>query len=980
MTGESRPLRGRRYWRSLEELANTPEFRQWLEREFPAGASELLQSRSRRTLLKLMAASLGLAGLTGCRQPVEKILPLSRVPEGYVPGEPLHYATAFELGGVAAGLVVTAYDGRPVKVEGNPRHPASAGGSSAFAQASILSLYDPDRSQRVLWQGGRSSWEEFEKFAAEHFQRAAARQGEGLWLLSGYVSSPSWLALWQRVRERFPKVRWAFHEPVDREAVYRGTEIAFGERLEPHYWFDQARVIVALDADFLGVECLVPAWIGRFARSRNVEERGSQMSRLYAIESRFSATGAVADHRLAMRSGQVPVFALALARELGLPVEPVGDQGLDETARRWVQVIARDLIRARGASVILAGWGQPAEVHALVHWMNVQLGNAGQTVTYTQAAVQRGESSLKELADAARSGQVETLVIFGGNPVFTAPGNADVAGWLGKIPQSIYLGSEEDETTRLARWHLPQAHFLESWGDVRAPDGLASIQQPLIQPLFGGWSSLELLASIAGNPERRGYDIVRSFWTAQWPAAERERKWQQALREGLILASEFPPKAVTARPAEILKGLRALELVSEPIEIRFYPSPSIYDGRFANNGWLQELPDPMTKITWDNVALLAPSTAARLGVRNGEVIALELDGRSIQVPVWISPGQAPESIALEIGYGRAVCGRVGKGVGHNVYPLRSLERPWILTGIQVTRTGRKWKIACTQDHHAMEGRPLVREATLDEYQKHPDFAQHAVHHPPLESLYPSPASYEEGLQWGMVIDLNRCVGCNACVVACQAENNIPIVGKREVARGREMHWIRIDRYYEGEPQAPAAVFQPVTCHHCENAPCETVCPVAATVHNPEGLNVMVYNRCVGTRYCSNNCPYKVRRFNFFNWHKGLGELEKMVFNPEVTVRMRGVMEKCTYCVQRIERAKIRAKVEGRRALRDGEILTACQQACPAQAITFGSLTDASSRVARLKSLPRNYEMLAELNVRPRTSYLARVRNPNPELS
>lgn len=968
---------GKQYWRSLDQLAGTPEFRHWLEREFPEGATELLESQSRRALLKLMAASLGLAGLTACRRPAERIVPASRAAEGAIPGEPLHYATAMELGGASYGVLVTVYDGRPVKIEGNPQHPASAGATLTFAQAAILTLYDPDRSRSVLRQGRSSSWAEFEAFAREHFTQTNQGRGERLWFLSGYRTSPTRIALELAIRERFPNSRWVFHEAIDREQVYRGSETAFGERLEAHYRFRSAKVIVALDADFLGVEALEPAAIREFADGR-VPDASGQMSRLYAIESRLSATGAVADHRLAMRSADIPAFAVALARALGLPVPARWSERLDPTVRKWAEVIARDLARHRGQSLVLAGWAQAAPVHALVHWINEALGNHGQTVEFTASPVRRDELSLEDLREAAAAGAVETLVILGNNPLFTGPGNVHVAEWLPKIPTTIHVGVEVDETARACRWHLPEAHWLESWGDVRARNGLASIQQPVLEPLFGGRSVLEVLSLLAGYGLRRPYEQLRQFWDKQWPEAERQARWHRALYEGWIAGTDWAPRAPRVDTQKVLAGLEQLVPGEPGLEVRFYPSPSVYDGRFANNGWLQELPDPITKITWDNAVLIAPQLARRLQLKSGDVLRIEHGGRAIEAPVWISPGQAAESLAVEVGYGRRVCGRVGRHVGHDAYPLRH-GMAWFFAGdLKIAKTGKRWTFACTQDHHAMEGRELVREATLEEFLKRPDFAQHTLHHAPAPPLHEEP-NYDDPYQWGMVIDLNRCVGCNACVVACQAENNIPIVGKRQVARGREMHWIRIDRYYAGDLEDPEVVFQPVTCHHCEQAPCETVCPVAATVHSADGLNVMVYNRCVGTRYCSNNCPYKVRRFNFLNWHKELSEIQKLAFNPEVTVRMRGVMEKCTYCVQRIERARIRAKAEGRRALKDEEIVTACQQACPAGAIVFGNIRDPRSRVANLKALPRNYAMLAELNVRPRTSYLARVRNPNPEL-
>lgn len=961
---------GRRYWRSLEELAGTPEFRRWVEREFPKGASELLSSSSRRTLLRLMAASFGLAGLVACRRPEEKILPLSKGVEHYIPGKPLYYATAMNLAGSVTGLVVEAHDGRPTKVEGNPRHPESLGACSAFAQASVLSLYDPDRSRRVLRQGRSSSWEEFARFAADHFRAELLGRGSGLWLVAGSQPSPSYEAVRNHLLARFPEARWVEFEPVSREAVRRGAELAFNRRLETLYDFGKARVIVAFDADFLGVDSPGVRAIREFSRGRAVVSEKDSMSRLYVAESRFSITGAMADHRFRVRSSEMAGAVEALAGALGLMPAAAGNY-------LWAEAVARDLQAHRGASLVLAGPNQPPEVHALVHLINEALGNFGQTVSFVAAERAPGEASFEELASALAAGRVQTLIVLDANPVFTAPADFDFAANFARASTTIHLGLEADETGSAATWHLPQAHYLESWGDLRTWDGTVSIQQPLIHPLYDGRTPAELLALVSGYKDQRAYDIVRNYWTAQWPAQEAERRWRKALHDGLIEGTS----AARLVPAVDRKRVLAAWRPQPPaagLELVFYPSPSVWDGRFANNGWLQEAPEPMTKLTWDNAALMSPATAKKLGVRSGDVVLIEHEGRSAELPVWVLPGQTDDSIAAALGYGRTVCGRVGRRVGHNVYPLRTSRTAGFASGVSVRPAGRRYRLVSAQDHHAMEGRPLVREATLRYWREHPDFARHAVHVPELKSLYPE-HQYTQGYQWGMAIDLNRCVGCNACILACQAENNIPIVGKREVARGREMHWLRVDRYFTGDEQAPEAVFQPVACMHCEKAPCENVCPVVATVHSPEGLNEMAYNRCVGTRYCSNNCPYKVRRFNFLDWHKGLEESQKLVFNPDVTVRMRGVMEKCTFCVQRIEEKKIQAKAEGRRQLRDGEILTACQQTCPAEAIVFGNINDPASRVSQIKKQNRNYLMLEELNVRPRTSYLARIRNPNPEL-
>lgn len=959
----------RKYWRSLGEISGDLRFREWLEREFPEYASEW--TGSRRALLKLMAASFGLAGLTSCRRPEERILPASRGIAGYVPGQPLYYASIMTLAGFSTGVLVETHEGRPTKIEGNPEHPASRGAATAFAQASVLGLYDPDRSRVVLREGRLSSWEEFESFIATHMKQAG--RGEGLRIVSGAIGSPSLADLKAFLLERYPAARWVEYEPLGRDEELAGAELAFGRAVQPQYRFDHADVIVSLDADFLGLDCLAPVWIRQYTERRRVGPQAGSMNRLYVVEANYSLTGANADHRWRARPGEIAEVARALARQLGL----AGFKVLDSGAPKWLAAVARDLERHRGRSLVLAGPRQPAFVHALVDWINHALGNAGRTIYYTEPVVRTSTKELSELAAEAQAGQVKTLVILGGNPVYTAPADVEFAALMKRVPLTIHLGQERDETAALATWHLPEAHYLESWGDGRAADGTAAIQQPTIAPLFGGRTAAELVALLADYPRRRGYDIVRDYWLRQWKGQDGEQAWARALHDGVIAGTGF--RAVSVAPdVRRLQGLLAQGAAGGgELEIEFFPSSAAYDGRFANNGWLQEAPDPITKLTWDNAACLSPATARKLGLDSGDVVELEGGGRRILAPVWILPGHADGAISLAVGYGRTRCGRVGNRVGHNAYPLRTLRAQGFLSGVRLRKTGRRYPLVSTQEHHSMEGRPLVREATLDEFRAEPDFARKPEGKLELFSLFRE-HTYGEGHQWGMAVDLNACIGCNACLLACQAENNIPIVGKEQVRRGREMHWIRLDRYFVGEPDDPQIAWQPVACQHCEMAPCETVCPVAATNHSPEGLNDMAYNRCIGTRYCANNCPYKVRRFNFLDYHKGLQEVEKMVFNPDVTVRMRGVMEKCTYCVQRIEEKRIQAKAEGR-PLRDGEILTACQQTCPAQAIVFGDINDPNSRVSQLKRDPRNYALLASLNTRPRTSYLARLRNPNPEL-
>lgn len=974
-------LTGRKYWRSLNQLADTPEFRQWVEREFPEGASELLDNSSRRTLLKLMAAGFGLAGLTACRRPVEKILPLSKGVEGYIPGRPLHYATAVSCCGVGTGLIVECNDGRPTKVEGNPRHPFSLGATNAFQQAMILDLYDPDRARQVQQKGVKSSWEEFESWWKQ--TEAKLGDGAGLRILSTRTASPSLDALKAEIAKKYPQSAWIEYDAVHADRIVEGLRLAFGQPLVPHYRFDQADVVVALDCDFLGIDTLTPQPVKQFAARRRPQE-GRELNRLYAIEPNFTVTGAMADHRLRARASDIGAIALALARELNLSGAElkVLDSGGDRQ-KKFLSAVAKDLAARKGRCLVVAGPRQPAEVHALVALINQALGNTGQTVFYTRPPFAPSDSlaEVRRLAEDLSAGRVSTLVVLGGNPVFTLPADSNWAELFRKTTV-VALTADENETWKAATWQLPEAHPFESWGDARALDGSASIQQPLIQPLWGGRSALEIAALIAGRSQRRGYEIVRGYWAAQW-GADAEKRWQQALYEGVIEGTRFPAVDVRADIPRVLAAVQnALKPAPAGIETVFYPSWHTLDGRFANNAWLQETPDPMTKLVWDNAALLSPATARRLGVKDGDVLEISAGGRSVRCPAMVLPGHADDSISLQLGFGRAACGRVGRGVGHRVEGLRAQANFWFGPA-EVRRTGATYKLVTTQEHHTLiepitglKRHNIVEEYTVDEYRELAAHGRHSEHHP--TDLFPE-FDYSKGYQWGMAIDLNACIGCNACMVACTAENNIPVVGKEQVARGREMHWIRLDRYFSGPEEDPQAVMQPMACVQCEKAPCESVCPVAATAHSPEGINEMAYNRCVGTRYCLNNCPYKVRRFNFLNWNKDIPEVRKMVFNPDVTVRMRGVMEKCNYCVQRIEEKRSQAKAEGRRPIRDGEILTACQQVCPADAIVFGNINDPESRVSKLKREARDYAVLEELNTKPRTTYLARLRNPNPEL-
>ena len=967
---------GRDPWRSLDELADTPEFRDYLEREFPPEASEWNDPLGRRRFLQLMAASLALAGLSACtRQPTEKIIPYVRAPEEIIPGQPLYYATATTLGGYAQGVLVESHMGRPTKIEGNELHPASLGSTDLFAQASILTLYDPDRSQVVLEAGRISTWSAFLAALARALQTQRAQRGLGLRLLTETVTSPTLAEQIRAFLALYPEAQWHQYEPANRDNARAGARLAFGSVVEAQYRLDRADVILSLDADFLSCGPASVRYARDFAARRRVGPDRTTMNRLYVVEPVPTNTGAMADHRLPVQSARVEAVARAVAIELGIEADAPGD--FSEAEAGWARAVARDLAAHRGSCVVIAGDTQPPVVHALAHALNQTLDNAGRTVVYTdpvEANPMDQTESLRALAADMDTGRVEMLVMLGGDPVYNAPADLRFAERLRKVPLRIHLSLYEDETSYLCHWHIPETHYLEAWGDARAFDGTVTIQQPLIAPLYGGKSALEFVAALAGQPNLTGHDIVRDDWKTRSKASDFETFWQRSVHDGMVAGT-----ALAARAVSLQRDFSA-GTPSSPgpgLEINFRTDPTVHDGRFANNGWLQELPKALTRLTWDNACLLSPATAERLGIQNEDVIELRYQGRTVRGPAWISPGHADDSLTVFLGYGRTRAGRVGTGIGYNAYALRNSGAAWFDRGLEVSKTGTRTKLATTQHHHTMDGRPLVRASTLEEYTHHPHIFHEMAHEPPPGlTLYPG--FRYDGYAWGMAIDLNACTGCNACVVACQAENNIPIVGKDQVARGREMHWLRIDRYYHGGLENPEVYHQPVPCMHCENAPCEVVCPVAATVHSDEGLNDMVYNRCVGTRYCSNNCPYKVRRFNFLLYSDLETPSLKLLRNPDVTVRSRGVMEKCTYCVQRINAARITSEKEGRK-VRDGEIVTACQAVCPAQAIVFGDINDPKSRVAQLKAEPRNYALLADLNTRPRTTYLARLRNPNPEL-
>jgi MoCo/4Fe-4S cofactor protein with predicted Tat translocation signal len=968
---------GKTFWRSLDEVADTAEFRGFLNAEFPSAVDSLTSSLDRRQFLKLMGASLAMSGLAACtRQPVEKILPYVKQPEDLLPGQPLYYATAFPLGRSAFPVLVESHMGRPTKIEGNPEHPASLGATNALLQGSVLDLYDPDRSQSVLRGGQAATWEDFTKEAAAVLDKQKAKQGEGLRFLSEPSVSPTFAATMKKVLEALPGARWHQWEAIGRENERAGAELAFGRIVDARYDFKAADVVVSFEADFLQDGAGQIRHTKDFVSRRRVDDAATKMNRLYVVESTPSVTGGKADHRLPLAPSHVAASVRLLAAELGMNV--VRPKGLDAKAAAWIKAVAKDLASRQGSGLVLAGPSMDATAQALCHAINAKLGNAGRTVLYTEPneeAAPAAADGIESLVADMKAGKVEALVILGGNPAYDAPADLDFAGSLAKVAFTAHLSTHQDETSVACSWHVPAAHYLESWGDLRTWDGTVTIQQPLIEPLYAGHSALEVAALFSGDAGKSGYDLVRAHWQAAAGAGDFDTFWNRAVHDGFVPGTQRSDLGLSPRSDVMtyLAQLPALSVGGDAIELTFRADASAYDGRFANNGWLQELPRPWTRLVWDNAILVSPALAEKNGLTSGDVVTLTAGQASVEGPVWVLPGMAPGTVSVQLGYGRSRAGHVGTAVGFDAYRLRTTKTAWAATGVQLRKNGTFATLVTTQTHHSMEGRDLYRTTDLASFQANP----HGDHHAhPSESMY---ADWRyDGYSWGMSIDLAACIGCNACAIACQAENNISVVGKEQCGRGREMHWIRIDRYFEGDLDNPTLYNQPVPCMQCEKAPCEVVCPVNATNHSNEGLNDMVYNRCVGTRYCANNCPYKVRRFNFLLYTDWNTETAKMQRNPDVTVRSRGVMEKCTYCVQRINLTRNAARREGR-ALKDGEIVTACQQACPADAIVFGDINDKASAVSRAKASPRNYALLAELGTKPRTTYLSDVTNPNPEI-
>lgn len=960
---------GPKFWRTLDEAAESEELKEYVEQEFPALSGQIPQGIDRRNLLKAMAASLAMAGAAACtKQPKELIVPYVKQPENVIPGLPLFYATAMPNHGYAVGLLVESHLNRPTKVEGNPDHPASLGSTGIYEQASVLSLYDPDRSQTVLKEGRISTYGEFTGVFSSEAQSLAARKGEGFAVLSGITTSPTMQSQMAALLQQWPAAKWYVHDAAVNPAVGTAAKKLGGKSGLVVYDLSKADVIVSLDSDFLNNGPASIAYSKQVSKRRAVEG-DNKRSRFYAVECTTTVSGSIADHRFPAKSSDIPAIAYQLAKACGVAAPEAPG-----SAPAWLNAVAEDLKNNKGRCAVIPGEFQPESVHLAAHAINAALGNFGQTAMLVQGLEPENTGSLQDLTNDLNAGKVETLLILGTNPVYSSPVSLRFVDAIRKARMVVRLGQMFDETSRFSHWHIPEAHYLETWSDSRAFDGTVTIQQPLVEPLYGGKSAHEVLSILLGKPDQTAHDAVKGYWQSQIKG-NFDNAWAVALHNGWVEGQ----KATVANSVAAVTLPALPSTPSGSYEIVFRPDPTVGDGEWANNSWLQELPKPATKLTWDNVVLVSPRDAQKIGIMSTDTLEVTVNGRKIKAPAWVQPGTPEGSFTIFFGYGRTASGRVGTGIGYNAYELQDPASPFVSFG-DIKNTKEFYRLADTQETQSMAGREPVRAATLAEFKEHPDFPTMEPEYKPVtedENLYP--AWPYNGYKWGMSIDLNVCTGCSACIIACQSENNIAVVGKDQVARGRHMHWIRVDRYYHGNLDNPASYNQPVPCMHCEQAPCEVVCPVAATVHSNEGLNEMVYNRCVGTRYCSNNCPYKVRRFNFYLYSDWDTQSLYGSRNPDVTVRSRGVMEKCSYCVQRIQETKIKTEKENR-TIRDGEVMTACQQVCPTNAIVFGDLNDKNSRVAKNHASQRNYGLLDDLNTRPRTTYLGYVSNPNEALS
>ncbi len=994
---------GKKYWRSVDELADTPAFREAVQREFPSQAAEWIDPVSRRGFLKVMSASLALAGLAGCtKQPDEAIYPYVKEPEDLVLGRPVYFATAMPFNTGAVPLLVKSDAYRPIKLDGNPEHPVNRGTSDPLSQGALLDLYDPDRSQRVSYRG---EVREFAAFLAAFRAMLSDKKpggGAGIYILSDTVTSPTLAAQWKAAQQNYPNAKWMQWDPINRDSAYAASKTAFGDYYDAQYRLQDADVIVSLDADFLS-SITHPGFLrlaADYAGRRKLADANATMNRLYAVESVSTTTGFKAEHRLALRAVDIGPFAAALAAAVGAGGSSA--QPPSGPAGKFLTALAADLKANAGKCVVIPGEQQSPEVHLAAIAINQALGNVGKTVVYTETVNPMPSiqgQDIVSLVNDMKAGKVEWLLILNANPVYSAPVDLHFDQVMNNVKHTAHLGSHFNETAVVAEWHINGTHFLENWSDTRAYDGTATVIQPMIDPLYGGKSAHDVVQSMLNDPDTSPYEAVRKTWQANL-GPDAEHGWRKILHDGMVAGSAFQPKTVSVKAGDLAATAPAEQ--DGTVEVIFRADPNVYDGRYANVGWLQEIPKPVTSMSWDNAALMSYRTLAKFGLAEQDVVAIKSNGNTVLAPVLAVPGHADGSVTVYLGYGRENGGRVAGGLGFNAYAIRTSNALLFAPGATLTKTGKTYEFAVTKSHytdhrsleaggdgsgtHSLEGneantRGIIRYATLDEFKENPNFAHDEEKEPedpePDTSMFNN-WRYDKNA-WGMAIDMNSCVGCNACIVSCYAENNIAVVGRHNTMTGRIMQWIRIDTYFEGDLDAPKAHFQPMTCQQCENAPCEQVCPVGATVHSPEGLNVMIYNRCVGTRYCSNNCPYKVRRFNFLLYSDFETESLKLMRNPDVTVRSRGVMEKCSYCVQRISAAKIAADKENR-DIRDGEVVTACQQACPTGAIVFGNVNDKASKVRKLKLQQRNYGVLADINTRPRTTYIAEVFNPNPELA
>jgi molybdopterin-containing oxidoreductase family iron-sulfur binding subunit len=1009
---ENNTMSEKHYWRSSAELEGSKEFEKFHHREFQEGASELEDGVTRRNFLKLMGASIAFATASGCaiRKPVQKIRPYAQMPEHVTVGKSVYYATSFSYGEEVVGLLAESSEGRPTKLEGNPLHPESLGKTNHIQQASVLDLYDPDRLQSVLKSGKPVEASEVSAVFSGISSQLKKSNGSQVAVLMETSVSQTDHRLLSVLQSKFPGVSIYRYDGVNRDTITQGLYSVTGQYVSPRYNFETADVVVSFDADFLGASVSNVRHVNEYAKRRDPDE--SKMNRLYAFEQSFSVTGAKADHRFKLKTSEVEKVVWKVASRIistvGGAVSADMKNKLAQAAKLNVSVedsvvsaIVKDVLSSKGKSILLAGPSQPESVHGLLFIVNQLLNNNGKTIQYPALPFASSDSvrkssldSIKELAAKVKKGAVKTVVALGGNPLYAAPSDLNLKEAF-KSVNLVHVSTHMNDTAKLANVVIPRSHYLEAWSDAVALDGTKSIVQPLIKRLYDSYTDAEVIARLLGS-SKSDYTLVRDTFRSNGL----ESKWKKWLHDGVVSigkSSSVPSlqdNGFSAALNDSIKKSKSSD--SDSLEVSFKPSYALYDGRFSNNGWLQELPDPITKLTWDNAAYVSPKTAKSLKLKTNDLVTVTVGKNKVESVVFVLPGHAENSLTLTLGYGHSSFGRIGEGKGFDVTPLRTATSFSYAQGVSLVKKKGSYELASTQNHGSMEGRPHYREADLQYYKHNKDFAKdNGEYHPPLKSLFHE-RPYDTGYQWGMAIDLTKCVGCNACLVACQSENNIPIVGKEEVLNGREMHWIRIDRYFEGDEDNPRVVDQPVTCLHCENAPCEQVCPVAATVHSEEGTNDMAYNRCIGTRYCSDNCPVKVRRFNFFDYHqrnpqsvkkdrfhifdymKEPAKTVQMQFNSDVTVRMRGVMEKCTYCIQRVNKVRKQTANENR-LIQDGEVVVACEQACPADAIAFGNILDENSKVAKLKKKQRDYHILEQLHLKPRTSYLASVRNPNPSL-